>query len=119
MIKLSKLNLRPDTVLAVNMSWMSIPTLQPPLETNALMPPADNPKTEADKAYVVQYEQWLDEHSRNIEQCLWQYETAISKLRKSKRVSSFYYTFLHVCQFRRCLLNTMWNFQDFSVIQIF
>ena len=39
------------------MSWMSLPTLPPPLNTKDMIPPPNNPQSEADKAYVVQFEQ--------------------------------------------------------------
>ena len=66
----------------------SIPTPPPPLNTKAMTPPPENPQTDADRAKVVQYEQWLNEHNKNIEEHLRHYETEISKLRKQRKVSS-------------------------------
>merc|ERR1719210_670612 len=63
----------------------SLPTPPPPLNTKAMTPPPENPQTDADRAKVVQYEQWLNEHNKNIEEHLRHYETEISKLRKQRK----------------------------------
>ena len=65
---------------------MFMPNVLPLLDTKVMIPPPEKPQTEADKAYVVQYEQWLNEHSRKFDQCLRVYETEILSLWKQKKI---------------------------------
>ena len=71
------------------------PTPPPPppqLNTKPMTPPPDNPQTPEDKAKVQRYEQWLEQHTEDINTHLCYYETEISKLRKQRKVSKCFFS---------------------------
>ena len=65
------------------------PPAPPPLNQRGMSPPPENPQTDEDKAKVVRYEQWLNQHHEEINSHLAYYETEISKLRKQRKVRTF------------------------------